>query len=201
VAVEIIPSIRLLKKYVIIDSEKALKINKALELIKKLEFITIYAVDIKGLLKYKPSFEAIKKLASIKSLWLECGAKTCEDCIDLIIAGAENIVIDLSTVSLKNLCSWSELTKNIIIKLEFNERCEIVSAEECAPHNIIDIIETAKSAQIQNLVIEQKNLTQDIIDTFADSNLKTYLWCSKSELARVSNWKLSGIVIPLSEVI
>ncbi|MDI6856363.1 MAG: hypothetical protein QMD21_06240 [Candidatus Thermoplasmatota archaeon] len=195
-ALEIIPLVQLLKKNIIIN-ERALKLNDALELIKKLEFTRIYALDIKGLLKGKPSFEAIKKIGAAKSLWLESSARTCEDCIDLIIAGAENVVINPAIVPLKNLEYCAKVTRNIIIKLEFNEENEVITSEKRKLH---DIIEIAKNAQIENLITAQKNLTRNVIDVFANNNLRSYILCTKSELAKFSDWKLSGAVIPLEEV-
>ncbi|MEW6069687.1 MAG: hypothetical protein AB1485_03640, partial [Candidatus Thermoplasmatota archaeon] len=168
------------------------------ELIEKLESTKIYVVDIKGLLKRKPSFGTIKKLGTAKALWVEAGARTPEDCIDLIIAGAENVVLNPATISLKSLEYCTKLTKNIILKLEFDDNNEVISYEKI---KLFDIIELAKGAQLENLVVEQKNLTQNIIDIFASNNLKSYLQCNKSAVAKISDWKLRGVVIPLEEVV
>lgn len=89
---------------------------------------TIIIRDLNGISINKPQLELIKKLSETTTIWVDSGAKFSDDIIDVIFAGAQQVIIGSKKLyELNELRTAFELTENIIFGLEYNVKGDLIA--------------------------------------------------------------------------
>lgn len=201
---EVIPVLRLLGRSAVFQSGKIYKRikRKPVELVKELSQPKIYVLDLNGILKNKPELEVIKKLSQVKALWVDAGVKRPNDLIDMLVAGAEEVVINLSTLnSIENLEYCIELSSNLVLSVEYNERRELVSNLSDRKLSELDLSSIASSHKLDKLILKMEAQDLGIIERLAARNLKPYVWCTRDQLEKIKSSSAKGALIDFSEVL
>lgn len=156
---EIIPAVNVYKGTPVVRGEnvyETFKDKSGLDfeiqgLIDKLkeDFERIFILDINGINRDKPQLDLIKTLSSKIELWVDGGSRYSDSAIDILVAGAEKVVLGTKTLrSMEELKKAYELSQNIILGIDYDDG--IVSPKkEISEMTPLDLVQ-----QVQNLGIE-----------------------------------------------
>jgi phosphoribosylformimino-5-aminoimidazole carboxamide ribonucleotide (ProFAR) isomerase len=156
---EIIPAVNVYKGVPVIRGENVYETFKdhegvdydIQELIEKLkeDFKRILVLDINGINRDKPQLDLIKILSSKMELWVDGGSRYSDSAIDILVAGAEKVVLGTKTLkSMEELKKVHELSQNIILGIDYDDG--IVSPKK----EISEMTPFRLAQEVQSLGIE-----------------------------------------------
>ncbi len=110
--------------------------------------------DVEGIRNNRPRLDLVKSFEG-RGLWVNAGVRSAEGVIDVLVAGAERAVIDVSTVSdLGQLGRASDLTDNLALCVDHEApRKALDPTTEVL--GIQELIEAGRSAGISTAIILQ----------------------------------------------
>ena len=115
----------------------------------KEDFERIFILDINGINRDKPQLDLIKTLSSKIELWVDGGSRYSDSAIDILVAGAEKVVLGTKTLrSMEELKKVHELSQNIILGIDYDDGIVSPKKEisEMTPFRLVQ--------EVQNLGIE-----------------------------------------------
>lgn len=85
------------------------------------QFGKVFVLDLNGLEKNKPQISVIKAMAGSADIWLDAGARSAEALIDMLVSGAESVVLNLKHIkSEAELSEANEMLDSLIIGAEYD---------------------------------------------------------------------------------
>lgn len=85
-------------------------------------FGRIYLIDLEGLQHGRPQLDYVSELARETELWVDGGAETADEVMDLLVAGAERAVVSTARLSsLRELGRAWKLTQQIVVEVRIRE--------------------------------------------------------------------------------
>lgn len=124
------------------------------ELIDKLKerFDRVLITDINGINRDKPQLELCRDLSTKMKLWIDAGSRSRDGAIDVIVAGAERVVLGTKTlIDLGELEKALELSENVVLGIDYDEG--IVSPKktirEMSP---LSLVEKVKSLGVLEII-------------------------------------------------
>jgi len=88
---EIIPLLTIKNRVIQINKDLLLSLKELTETVDK--DANIYFIDVDGLEQNKPNFCTYQRLSSAYKLWVDFGPRSTGDVVDVVIAGAQNVII------------------------------------------------------------------------------------------------------------
>lgn len=86
-------------------------------------FDAILVRDLDGITANRPQIELIQKICSKNRIWLDAGVKFADGIIDLLVAGADTIILTTAKLfGLRELEDAFEMSENIIFEVNYDER-------------------------------------------------------------------------------
>jgi uncharacterized protein related to proFAR isomerase len=159
---EIIPAVSLFKGIPVIRKEASyeplqdineenITIHELLDELKK-HYKKALITDINGINKDRPQLELLKTISTKMELWVDAGSRYGEGAIDILITGAEKVVLGTKTLrSLEELENAVELSENVVLGIDWDDT--IVSPEksikEMLPSSLTD---KARSLGIKDVI-------------------------------------------------
>lgn len=201
----IIPSVSIFKGNVVkVLNNKYNPINiKFSDLI---AFKTIYITDINGIEMGNPQLDFIKKNSLKKELWVDSGIRYSENVVDILISGAEYVIIGTKTlVSLKELEKTYEFTENIIFQIDYengiiSSDLEIINmggknlAEKCKSIGISKIILADYSA------IEKNSVNYKLVNELLSVGVGVYVITNKKFSYELEKIGVKGTIVKFDEL-
>ncbi|UCF07832.1 MAG: hypothetical protein JSW28_09355 [Thermoplasmata archaeon] len=126
------------------------------------KYDSVYITDINGVVRDKPQLESIKDISSEIKVWVDAGSRYGEGAIDILIAGAEFVVLSTKTLrnieELENAC---ELSENIAFGIDYDDG--IVSPDKDIRNmSIGNVVTEARSIGITRAIFtDLKHLSTD----------------------------------------
>ncbi len=136
---EIIPAVSLFKGIPVIRREETYKplqdsggedigIQELLDELKR-RYSKALITDINGINRDRPQLELLKKFSTKLELWVDAGSRYGEGAIDILITGAEKVVLGTKTLrNLEELENALELSENVVLNIDYDGA--IVSPEK-----------------------------------------------------------------------
>jgi len=214
-----IPAISILNQTIVIahgDQYETLTIDNnvphTLDLIELIteNYNTIYLTDINGLTDNSPQIKIIKSLIDFCEVWLDAGVTNCESTYDLLVAGAQEVII--SSKMLENLLELAkayELSENLIFELDYSDGI-------LSPNPQIQSMTPIKLAnEIKDLGMNRilfadlgrigtkKDLERYLVKSLVDLDLEVYVGGGVKyvDISMLKKLGVSGAIIELTDVL
>jgi len=153
------------------------------ELIDELKerFNRILITDINGINRDKPQLELSRELSTKMKLWIDAGSRTRDGAIDILVAGAERVVLGTKTlIDLGELEKALELSENVVLDIDYDDG--IVSPRktirEMSP---LSLVEEVKRIGVEEIIFtDLKHLSSeaffniDVGKALLKSDMKIY---------------------------
>ncbi len=217
---EIIPAVNIYKGTLVIrgkngyepfkDEEgEAFKTQELIDDLKEEGYKRIYIADINGINRDRPELDMIKNLSTKIELWVDGGSRYADSSIDILIAGAEKVV--LSTKTLKNIKELErafELSHNIIFSIDYDDN--IVSPKkEIREMSPVRLMEEAQKLGIKDIIFcDLKHLSSDtnfnleVGKTLLGSQMNIYFYGNFKHVSSMYNqMDISGLIIEVNGLI
>ncbi|MEM3445081.1 MAG: HisA/HisF-related TIM barrel protein [Thermoplasmata archaeon] len=78
----------------------------------------LYILDLNGFREGTPHLDLLSEISDFIPLWVEANSRSVEDVSDILMAGAEKVVLDLGKIEKKTLMEIGEETGNIVLLLD-----------------------------------------------------------------------------------
>jgi uncharacterized protein related to proFAR isomerase len=173
-------------------------------------FEVILILDLDGIYRNKPAVDLYKNISQLGDFWIDGGVRYCDAVIDILVTGAQKVVISTKTLAdLNELKEAYELTENIVFGLDYNNG--ILSPNESlrtrSPIEVLKEvggfgIETCLFADLAR-VDANKTLENNLIRQMVDTGINLYVGggVKSRELRELSKLKISGAVVELQSVL
>ncbi|WP_455392794.1 HisA/HisF-related TIM barrel protein [[Eubacterium] cellulosolvens] len=214
-----IPAISLMDKTIVIVHEENYEtltidnqVPDALDLIEIIteNYNTIYLMDINGLTLGNPQLEVVREISDFCEVWLDAGIADSEGVYDLLVAGAQEVV--LATKTLKDffeLAKTYELTENLIFELDYDG--EVISPGI----QLMDMSPEKLGDEILNIGINRmifgdlgrigtnKPLESDLIRALVQQGLELYVGggVKLTDVPTLKKLGAQGAIIELTDIL
>lgn len=205
----IIPNCSVMKGNVVkVVKNRFAKINiKFTEVISKMkEYEILYITDINGIEEGKSQIDFIKKHSLKKQLWVDGGVRYSENTVDVLIAGAENVVIGTKTlVSIEELKNAFELSENIVVQIDYKNG--IVSNDlEVIAIGVKKFAEKCREIGIQKIIfadydaIEKGSANFELVNDLLSCIAELYVVANKRLSYDLEKIGVKGVVVDFMEL-
>lgn len=175
------------------------------ELINELKrrFNKLLINDISGINRDKPQLELYREVSKKMKLWIDAGSRSRDGAIDILVAGAEKVVLGTKTLlDLEELEKVCELSENVVFCIDYDNG--IVSTNkrirEMSPLNLA---EEVKNRGVEEIIFtDLKHLSSDtrfsidVGNTLLRSNMKIYFHGKFDEgIEMFKGLNLAGMII------
>lgn len=143
---------------VLVDSENY--IVEPADLIKKLsgKHEKFLIMDIDGITRNDQQFDLIQELSEEADLWVDAGVRTAHSAMDVLIAGASQVVVGTKTLlSVRELRRVLELSENVIFSIDYKD-------------GIVSLDENIEGEEPFDLLREMKAILNEKYDSIFDDN-------------------------------
>jgi phosphoribosylformimino-5-aminoimidazole carboxamide ribonucleotide (ProFAR) isomerase len=168
--IQTIPAIYIYKGYPVTKSEDVyeplkdddggyIKINEVIEKLSE-EHEKLLITDLSGVRRDRPQLDLLKSISTKMELWVDPGTRYGTGVIDVLVSGADNVVIGTKTLrGLSELEKACELSENIIIDINYDDG--IVSPDKEIQDTPIPILaEKVREIGIKTLIFtDLKHIT------------------------------------------
>lgn len=210
------PAISLLKgKVVITEGENYIplrvegnvpSIEKFIKELSK-EYEEIYILDIRGIRSNKPQLDILGRISSKANLWVDAGIRFADSIIDILITGAENVVLGTKTLAgLDEIKKAYQLSQNIVLGIDYKEG--IISHEseisQLSPERLASIV---KGMGIEKVVFAdlggaEKRIRYNIIKALLSREVKLSVGgLDKENLKELERLGVERAIIDVKELI
>lgn len=216
---EIIPAINLFKGLPVIretdgykplldSNEKKMDTHELIDELKA-RFNKVLITDINGISRDKPQLELFRNISTKIKLWIDAGSRTRDGAIDILVAGAEKVVLGTKTLSsLEELEKVVELSENVILGIDYDDG--IVSPKKrIRDMSPLDLAGEAKNLGIEDIIFtdlkhlaSDANFSIDVGTTLLRSGLKIYFhgrFYGGTEVLKDMN--LAGVIIEVETLL
>jgi uncharacterized protein related to proFAR isomerase len=169
---ETIPAINLFKSVPVIKGTEGyepledkdgnkMDIHELIEELKE-RFDRVLITDINGINRDKPQLELCRDLSTKMKLWIDAGSRSRDGAIDVLVAGAERVVLGTKTlIDLGELEKALELSENVVLGIDYDDG--IISPKktirEMSP---LSLVEEVKNLGIEEIIFtDLKHLSSD----------------------------------------
>lgn len=181
------------------------------ELIDELKerFDRVLITDINGINRDKPQLELSRELSTKMKLWIDAGSRSRDGAIDVIVAGAERVVLGTKTlIDLGELEKALELSENVVLGIDYDDG--IVSPKktirEMAP---LGLVEEVKSLGVEEIIFtDLKHLSSevhfsvDVGKALLKSNMKIYFHGRFDRgLGTFKGMNLAGVIVEVENIL
>ncbi len=134
------------------------------ELIEELKerFDRALITDINGINRDKPQLELCRDLSTKMRLWIDAGSRSRDGAIDVLVAGAERVVLGTKTlIDLEELEKALELSENVVLGIDYDDG--IVSPKETIREmSPLSLAEEVKSYGVAEIIFtDLKHLSSE----------------------------------------
>ena len=173
-------------------------------------FEVILILDLDGIYRNKPSVDLYKKISQLGDFWIDGGVRYCDTVIDILVTGAQNVVLSTKTLTdMNELREAYELSENIVFGLDYNNG--ILSPDEMLrTRPPVEVLKDVKEMGIETCLFadlsrvdSEKPLEIDLIRQMAGSGMNLYVGggIKSRELGELSRMNISGAVVELQAVL
>ena len=173
-------------------------------------FEVILILDLDGIYRNKPAVDLYKSISNLGDFWIDGGVRYCDTIIDLLVTGAQYVVLGTKTLAdLNEVKEAVEMTENIIFGLDYNRN--IISPVEAIrarrPENVIKEVVGygVDSCLVADLgrVGSEKPLDVDLIRSLSNAGINIFAGGGVKQNDLETLYKLGavGAIIELSEVL
>ena len=116
------------------------------------EFGRVLVWDLGGIERNRPNLEILKRFEG-ESLWVDAGVRVADSVIDVLVAGAERVVVGTKTLrGLAELDEARELTENLVPLLDF-VRGRLWAAESVRDVPPADLLRRWRDAGLDTVLV------------------------------------------------
>lgn len=166
------------------------EIGKADKLIPSVKEDTLHILDVNAFTKNKVQINLIQEFSIQKSLWVE-GASFLEDVMDVLVSGAEYAVVNSGFVYMEELKKICDLSKNIILHVDFRNHHRSISPE-IRNIGIDELIQIAENMGVKKFIIEADDYS--LMEKIA-KNVEVYIFAKKDEVKKLENSGVAGVLV------
>lgn len=181
------------------------------ELIDELKerFNRVLITDINGINRDKPQLELCRDLSTKMKLWIDAGSRSRDGAIDILVAGAERVVLGTKTlIDLGELEKTLELSENVVLDIDYDEG--IVSPKktirEMSP---LSLVEEVKRIGVEEMIFtDLKHLSSeaffnvDIGQALLKSDMKIYFHGRFDRgIATFKGMNLAGVMVEVEALL
>lgn len=159
--------------------------------------------DMDGILQNRPQLDLIKKWEG-KGIWVDAGVRFAEGAMDLLVAGAEKVVLGTRSLrgmgELKKACDLSE---DIIFEIDFQGET-LQKNITIKSSSSLDLIKTAEDMGIDICIFfdESGIMDSSILSSSPVEKLSLYAGLvKKSDVSYLKRFGIRGAVVDISELI
>jgi uncharacterized protein related to proFAR isomerase len=188
------------------------EVPDALDLIELIteNYEIVYITDINALMKSDPQIKFIRSVSDFCEVWLDGGVFNCESVYDLLVAGAQEVVVSSKTMeNLMELAKACDLSENIIFELDFSAGVVSPNAQlqNMTPKKLAEEI---KDLGISKLIFadldrigKKKTLERYIIQSLIELELEVYVGggIKFSDLSMLKKLGAYGAIIELTDIL
>jgi uncharacterized protein related to proFAR isomerase len=113
----------------------------------------VYVVDLDGLKRNRPEVGLVQQLSDRVHTWADAGARTPEDSMDLLMAGAEQVTVRYHTADEREVVRETvRISEQVALGMEFRDQ-ELVQ-NRAWPATPPELVELAEDLQIPLVVVD-----------------------------------------------
>ncbi len=216
---ETIPAVNLFKGMPMIKGKKGyepvkdsdgedLKIQNLMDELKE-RFTKFLVSDLEGINRDRPQLELIKEISTKMELWVDGGSRSADSAIDILVAGAEKVVMGTKTLKdLEELEKAFELSENVILGIDYDNG--IVSLKKTIRDmSPLDLAREAKKMGLENIIFtdlkhiaEDSHFEMDTVKMLAGSEMKIYIHGRFNiDTVNLNGLDLTGVMIEIDKLI
>jgi uncharacterized protein related to proFAR isomerase len=189
------------------------KIPDALDLIELIteKYETIYLADINGLNEKKPQINLIRNLTDFCEIWLEAGVVEAENIYDLLVAGAQNLVLSTKTLdSLMELANAFELSENLVFEIDYSEGSIISPNTQLRDMPPNKLAQELKDIGLDRIIFADLdrigtnfNLKSEIVRSLVELDMSVYIGggIKVKDVYELERLGTSGAIIELTDIL
>ena len=153
------------------------------ELIDELKgsFNKILITDINGINRDKPQLELYQDMSTKMKLWIDAGPRSKDGAIDILVAGAEKVVLGTKTLrGLEELEKVVELSENVVLGIDYDNGI-VTPKKRIREMSPLSLVNEAKNLGIEEIIFtdlkhlaSDSHFSMDIGATLLQANMKIY---------------------------
>ena len=175
----------------------------------KEDFQKLFISDINGINRDRQQLDLIKTISTKIELWVDGGSLYSDSAIDILVAGAEKVVLGTKTLkSMEELKKAHELSQNIILGIDYDDK--IVSPKKkISEMTPLDLVQEAQDLGIEDIIFtDLKHLTSnspfdlEAVKSLARNEINLYLHGKFERDAQKYRWMdIKGLLIEVKALI